>query len=319
VAKITNTVLTYDVKGIRESLEDNIYQISPEETPFMSNAGRGTVTSVFFEYQQDALAAPDLTNFQVEGDDITAYDAVVPTVRVGNYCQISRKTAIIGGTEEVVNKAGRKSEMAYQLAKKSAELKRDMESILLSNQANVAGATANVARKTAGLPAWVKTNVSFGATGVNPVYTTTPNTARTDGTTRAFTEAFLKTVIQLQWVQGGNVDTLMVGGLQKQAVSAFAGIATKTYQMTKAVTSAIIGAADVYVSDFGTLSIVPNRFQRATDAWLLDFSLIDVVFLRKFATKELATTGDAQKRLLIVEYGLKVKQEAGLGLVADLV
>lgn len=284
----------------------------------MSNAGRGSVNATFFEYQQDSLATPDGANAQLEGDDITTYDAVVPTVRVGNYCQISRKTAIIGGTEEVVNKAGRKSEMAYQLAKKSAELKRDMETIVLSNQANVAGATAT-ARKTAGLPAWVKTNVSKGATGVDPVYTTTPNTARTDGTTRAFTEAFLKTVIQLGWVQGANVDTLMVGGLQKQAVSAFAGIATKTYQMTKATLASIIGAADVYVSDFGTLSIVPNRFQRAIDAWLLDFSLIDVVFLRKFLQTPLAKTGDAEKRLLLVEYGLKVKQEAGLGLVTDLV
>lgn len=318
MAKIANTFNSYETKGTREELSDKIYQISPEETPFMSNAGRGTINNTFFEYQQDALAAPDGANAQLEGDDVTAFDAVTPTVRVGNYAQISRKTVIIGGTQEVLDKAGRKSEKAYQTAKKAAELKRDMETILLSNQANVAGATAT-ARKTAGLPAWVKTNTSKGASGVDPVYTTTPNNARTDGTTRPFLESYLKTVMQLGWVQGANVNTLMVGGLQKQAVSSFAGIATKTYQMTKATTAAIIGAADVYVSDFGTLSVVPNRFQRAIDAWGLDFEMIDVVFLRKFFNTPLAKTGDADKSMLLVEYGLKVKQEAGLSLVTDLV
>src|SRR5690348_22766 len=171
MAKIANTFNTYETVGRREELSDAIYMISPEETPFMSNAGRGKVNNTFFEYQQDSLATPDNTNAQLEGDDQTTFDAVTPTVRPGNYVQISRKSVIISGTQEATDKAGRKSEKAYQLAKKSAELKRDMETILLSNQGAVAGATAT-ARKTAGLPAWVKTNVDLGATGVNPVYTT---------------------------------------------------------------------------------------------------------------------------------------------------
>jgi hypothetical protein len=317
MAKIANTFNTYETVGRREELSDAIYMISPEETPFISNAGKGSVTNTFFEYQQDALSAPDGANAQLEGDDQTTFDAVVPTIRPGNYVQISRKSVIISGTQEATTKAGRKSEKAYQLAKKSAELKRDMETILLSNQGAIAGATAT-ARKTAGLPAWVKTNTDKGAAGVDPVYTVLPSVARTDGTQRAFTETQLKNVIQLGWVQGANVDTVMVGGTQKQAMSGFAGIATKTYNSTKAAPMTIIGAADVYVSDFGTLSIVPNRFQRARDAWTLDFEMIDVVYLRKFFNKPLAPTGDAEKSLLLVEYGLKVKQEAGLGLIADL-
>jgi hypothetical protein len=317
MAVATGTFKTYEAKGIREELSNIIYNISPEDTPFMSNAGRGKISSVLFEFQQDSLAAPDAANQQLEGDDPATFDAVTATVRMTNYAQISRKTLSISGTEEVVDKAGRKSELAYQQSKKGSELKRDMEGLLLSNTAANAGA-AGVARKTAGLPAWVKTNVSFGATGVNPVYTTLPNNARTDGTGRAGTEALLKTVIQLQWAQGGECDTIMVGGVQKQALSAYAGIATKTYQQSSAKTSVIIGAVDIYVSDFGVFAIVPNRFQRATDMWLLNFELIDVVFLRHMFVKKIADTGDSAKRLMLVEYGLKVKQEAGLGLVADL-
>jgi hypothetical protein len=164
------TFKTYEAKGIREELSNIIYNISPEETPFMSNAGRGKISSVLFEYQQDSLAAPDAANQQLEGDDPAVFDTSNATVRMTNYAQISRKTLSISGTEEVVDKAGRKSELAYQQSKKGSELKRDIEGLLLSNTAANAGA-AGVARKTAGLPAWVKTNVSFGATGVNPVYT----------------------------------------------------------------------------------------------------------------------------------------------------
>jgi hypothetical protein len=317
MAVATGTFKTYEAKGIREELSNIIYNISPEDTPFMSNAGRGKISSVLFEFQQDSLAAPDAANQQLEGDDPATFDAVTATVRMTNYAQISRKTLSISGTEEVVDKAGRKSELAYQQSKKGSELKRDMEGLLLSNTAANAGA-AGTARKTAGLPAWVKTNTSKGAgAGADPVYTTLPNNARTDGTGRAGTEALLKTVIQLQWAQGGECDTIMVGGVQKQAISAYAGIATKTYQQTAKVASAIIGAADVYVSDFGIFAVVPNRFQRAIDQWVLNFELIDVVFLRHMFVKKIADTGDSSKRLMLVEYGLKVKQEAGLGLVTD--
>lgn len=311
------TFKTYESVGNREELSNAIYNISPEETPFMSQAGRGTIKSTFFEYQQDSLAAPDDTNTQLEGDDPAAYDASDPTVRVGNYAMISRKTLSISGTEEVVNKAGRKSELSYQASKRAAELKRDMETLMLANKGASAGG-AGAARVSAGLPAWVKTNVDHEATGTNPVYTNIPTDPRNDGATRAFTEAQLKTVIQDQWTQGGHCDVIMVGAANKVAASAFDGISTKTQEQRAAKQAIIVAAADVYVSDFGIFSIQPNRFQRTIDAWVLDFSLIDVVYLRKFFVKKIADTGDSAKRLLLVEYGLKVKQEAGLGLVTDL-
>lgn len=317
MAIIANTYTTYDAKGIREELSDAIYNISPKETPFLSNVGRGDVSNTFFEWQTDALASAVTTNAQLDGDDIAAFDAVTPTVRLGNFTQISRKTVIISGSEEAVDKAGRKSEKTYQLAKKSAELKRDMESTLLANQGAVTGSTV-AARKTGTLLAFIKTNGQFGAGGANPVYTNIPTGTRTDGTPAAFTEAMLKTGMSTVWTQGGKPEFLMVGAGNKVVVSGFAGIATKTYYQSAVEEAAIIGAADVYVSDFGTISIVPNRFQRNRDAFLVDPDLLSVVYLRPFFSEALAKTGDADKTALLVEYGLKCNQEAGLAGIYDL-
>lgn len=313
-----NTYTGYSAKGIREDLANVIYNIDPEETPFMSNVSRGTMKTTFTEWQQDSLKTPSSTNAQLEGDDITSFPAATPSVRVGNYAQIARALVIISDTLEVVDKAGRKGELAYQLAINGASLKRDLEKGMLENQVADGGSTT-VARKTAGMAAWVKSNVSFGATGVNPVYTNLPNNARTDGTQRTFAEADFKTVVRLMWDNGGTPKILMVGSSNKQAVSAtFNGIATRTLQMTSAEVTAVIGAVDVYVSDFGKIAVVPNRLQRARDGWVLDPSGISVLYLRPFNTVALAKTGDAEKRMIRVEYCLKVNHEKQQGLVADL-
>lgn len=318
MAILTNTVQTYDRKGLRESLSNMIYNISPTEVPFMSNAGRGSAKATLEEWQTDALAAVDTANRAIEGDDITTFPAASATTRVGNYLQISRKLVIVSDTVEEVDKAGRKSEEALQLAKRAKELKRDMEAICLDNQAGSAG-SSSTGRQIATLGAWVKTNVDKDAGGTNPTYTTgVPNAARTDGTVRTFTETIVKAVMQSCFNNGANPDTLMVGPFNKGIVSAFTGIATKTIQQTAVKASAIIGAADFYVSDFGTLAVVANRFQRERDAWFLDFSYVSVAFLRKFRTTKLAKTGDAEKRMIVAEWTLKVHNEAALGLAADL-
>jgi hypothetical protein len=318
MAILTNTVQTYDRKGLRESLSNMIYNISPTEVPFMSNAGRGSAKATLEEWQTDALAAVDTANRAIEGDDITTFPSDSATTRVGNYLQISRKLVIVSDTVEEVDKAGRKSEEALQLAKRAKELKRDMEAICLDNQAGSAG-SSSTGRQIATLGAWAKTNVDKDAGGTNPTYTTgVPNAARTDGTVRTFTETILKAVMQSCFNNGANPDTLMVGPFNKGIVSAFTGIATKTIQQTAVKASAIIGAADFYVSDFGTLAVVANRFQRERDAWFLDFSYVSVAFLRKFRTTKLAKTGDAEKRMIVAEWTLKVHNEAALGLAADL-
>jgi hypothetical protein len=316
MAIVTNTFTTFAAKGIRENLANIIYNISPEETPFQSNIGKDSVQNTLYEWQTDALQAA-ATNAQLEGDDITSYEPVTATVRMQNYVQISRKTVVLSATEEIVNKAGRKSELAYQLAKKGAELKRDMELVMVQSQIASAGSTS-AARTTGSVLAFIKTNTD--TTGTDPSYTTLPNSLRTDGTVRTFTETILKNVIQKTWTSGGTPKILMTGPVNKQRVSGFAGIAATRYNIEGGAKPAtIVGAADVYVSDFGNVTVVANRFQRERDALVLDPEYASVAYLRPFQQIELAKTGDAEKRLLIVEYGLKITSENAHGLAADLI
>ena len=318
MAIVANTFTSFSAKGIRESLSNVIANISPEETPFQSNVGSENVKNTFFEWQTDSLAATSTTAV-IDGDDVASFDATAATTRLGNYSHIRRRTLIIADNLEFQDKAGRANELAYNLAKRGKELKRDIEATLLNSNARVAG-NASTARETAGLPAWLATNTSKSTGGaVDGVDPTGDGTdTRTDGTQRAFTEAMLKDVMQKAWTAGGNPSVLMVGPFNKTAVSAFTGIAAQRYTATGSEPTTIIGAADVYVSDFGSLSVVPNRFQRERDGFVIDPEYASVAYLRPIQQKELAKTGDAEKRMVIAEFGLIVKNEAAHGIVADL-
>lgn len=318
MAIVTNTFTTFDAKGIREDLSNIITNIAPEETPYMSNIRKESISNSLFEWQTDTLAAA-AANKQLEGDDVTSFDSVTATVRLQNYAQISRKTIVLSATEETVNKAGRKSELAYQIAKRSSELKRDQEFTFLNGAVAAAGNTTT-ARGTASLQAFIKTNVDMQTNGANPSYTTVPTGARSDGNVRTFTETILKNVIQQVWTSGGVPKILMTGPVNKQRVSGFAGIASSRFNIDGGARPAtIIGAADIYVSDFGNVQVVPNRFQRERDAFVIDPEYAGVVTLRPYQQIELAKTGDAEKRMLIVEYGHKVYAENAHGIAADLV
>jgi hypothetical protein len=312
------TYQTYEAKGLREDLSDVIYSISPTDTPFMSSIGKTKATAVLHEWQTDSLAAATLDNFTVEG--ATASDATMsPTTRVGNRTQIAQKTVKISGTLQSVDKAGRKSEKAYQLAKASSEIKRDMETTLLSNQV-AANGDSSTARKLGGLQAWLNTNYSGGTNGVAGNLGTT---ARTDGTNRTFEESLLKTVVRSVYAAGGNPKVLMVNPAHKQLVSAFAGIAAQRFMAPSNTPTTIVAAADVYMSDFGTISVVPNRFMTSTNscnetAFVLDPDMAAVAFLRPFQTNELAVTGDNESTQLLAEYTLEVRNQAAHGIIADL-
>lgn len=319
MAVVSGTYLKYDAKGLREQLTETIYNISPDETPFTSSLERVGVDQTLFEWQTDSLAAVVTTNAQLEGDD-ASYSTPSATVRVGNYTQISSKTGIVSGTLDRVNKAGRKSELAYQKAKRGKELKRDIEAMALLPTGGDAGG-AGTARLAAALGAWIKTNDSLGTSGASPVYTSgVPGAARTDGSQRAFTETILKSVLQSVWTAGGTPKVLQVGPFNKGVVSGFSGIATRNFDLsnTSAKPTAIIASADVYVSDWGVVRVMPNRYQRERDGWVLDFEMLALGFLRPIFTEALAKTGDAEKFQMIGEWTLQVKQEAGLGLAADL-
>lgn len=311
MAAPTNTFQTYQAIGNREDLSNVIYRISPTTTPFMSGIGKTKATNTLHEWQTQDLAAA-ANNAQIEGDDASAA-AVTATTRLNNRTQISTKTVIVSGTQiDGMDPAGRKNELSYQIALKGLEIKRDMETALTQNTTTVTG-NSSTARQLRGLEGWIATNNSFGAGGAAPSYSS--NTAPTDGTARAFTEAQLKDVLQQIFTQGGEPDMIMVSGTNKQAFSTFTGNATR---FDKAEDKSVTAAVDVYVSDFGTLKVVPNRFQRSRTAFILQMDMWKLAMLRPFNTVELAKTGDAEKRELIVEYTLEASQEKSSGAVRDL-
>lgn len=312
MAQPTNTYATNDMVGIREDLSNVIYNIAPVETPFFSMAGRVSVSNTNHEWQTDSLAAA-AANAVIEGDDATT-DAATATVRLGNRTQISDKVARVTGTGRAVDTAGRADEMDYQMLKRGRELRRDMETALLANKAKVTG-NDTLARELAGVPAWITTNTDIG-TGAAADPTGDGTDARTDGTQRAFNEDQLKTVMASVFTEGGTPNTLMVGAFNRQIASSF-GPGTK---MQKAEDSTLHASFDVYESDFGNLKIVPNRFQRARDALILDMAFWKVGFLpgREFKTHDLAKTGDTDRRQILSEYTLEASQEKASGIVADL-
>jgi len=316
MAQPTGVYVTYSGVGLREDLENVIYDISPTDTPFMSMGGRSDAIAVNHEWQTDALAAASGTNYHEEGSTLTA---VKPssTTRLGNICQIALKTTLVSGTLDAVSKAGRKEELAYQMTKRAAELKRDMETSLVGvNQSKTAMSADSTVRKLGSLTAWVATNVSEAGdstTGGN-------GTARTDGTARSFTETLLKSSILTAYNNGANIKYLMMAPAQKQTFSSFVGVggASGVSNFNDVSDQRIIGGMDVYVSDFGEMAVVPNRFQRSKDVWLLDPEYYGIAYLRPFFQKEVASTSDGEQRAIIAEYTLVVKNEKALGAVYDL-
>jgi hypothetical protein len=308
------TFTAHTAIGQREDLIDVIYDISPTETPIMSTLARTKATAVFHEWQSDSLASATSANAAVEGADAVSA-TISPTTRLGNYTQIVQKTIQVSGTLETVNKAGRRSEKAYQLSRAASELKRDMETIITANQGRDAG-SSTTARKLGAILSWIKTNTSKGTSGTDP--TTIGVSTRSDGATRTFTEQLLKDEVAAAFESGGNPTMLVVGSGLKQKVSSFAGIAAQRYMAPGDQPTTIIGAADVYMSDFGTLNVVPDRFMRTRDALLIDPEYAALAYLRPFATMDLAKVGDSDKTQILCEFTLEMRNEAAHAIVADL-
>jgi hypothetical protein len=311
----TNTLATYESVGNREDLSDVIYRIDPVDTPFTTGAAKEKATAVNHEWQTQNLAAASTANAQLEGDDPTT-TATTPTVRLGNIMQISYKVARVSGTQQAVDHAGRDNELAYQEMLKGLELKRDMESILLTNQAKATGSDT-VARTTASILSWIKSNTSKGTAGgaADPAAADGTGT-RTDGTQIAFTEARLKTVLNSIWVNGGKPNKVMTGAFNKQVFSTFTGRATP---IEEAKSKKIVASVDAYESDFGLLKVLANRFSRARDVLVLEDDKWAIAHLngRNMISIPLAKTGDSDRRQILSEYGLVARNEKSSGGVFD--
>lgn len=308
---LNNTATTLSTKGIREDLEDTIYRVAPTKTPFQNNISNGgKATNTYHEWQTEVPDAPSSSNYQLEGDDIgsSGFAAENQTSRVGNYCQIFRKTGLVSGTDEVVKKAGRASELNRQKVLKGIALRTDMEMTFLANLGSNAETAGVTPRKCAGLQAWLVTNTSNNG-GSNGGFGTITVTAATPGANRTFTEALLKNVRATAFNNGATPSQCYVGASQKQQMSAFTGIASIRVEAKATEQATIIGAADVYVDDFGTISIIPHQYAVSNAAVLVDPAMVGVATLRGIQTETLAQTGDAEKFLLLAEKTLVVRNE----------
>lgn len=316
MAIVSGTTTNYSIGtagGLREDLEDVIWDLFAEDNWALANLDRVDAQQTYHEWQLDSLDSAS-ANRQMEGDD-AAYVTVASPTRVGNYQQISRKTFLVSGSLEASRLAGRKKESARQLMKKMRELKNDMEFALVRNQDSTTGAVGASARSSAGMESWIKSNLvrstTTADTHTTPGFASGTVTAPTDGsTTAALTIAGLHTALQGAWSAGGEVTTLLTSAAVKQTyLDTFTGIATRFVDVGRTQQASIVGAASVYVSSFGTHKIVLHRFVRTSVLLCLDPSFWAVSFLRRPFKEKLAKTGDAEKHMILAEFGLVSRNE----------
>lgn len=324
MAAITNTFLSSSAKGNREDLSDIVSRITPEDTPIYSMIGKESCSNISPEWEIDTLAAPASNAFP-EGDQYT-YAAITAVTRVKNHCQIMRKDWVVSATQEAITNAGNAEKIAEVKVKRAIEIKKDTELAIVSNTASVASGT----RLMGGLPSWLTTNVSRGASGANGGYSvgTGLTVAETTGTQRAFTKALLDTTMQSCYQSGGNVNKVVVSPYVKSVFVTFmsdTNVASFRYAADGQGKNTIVGTADVYEGPFGKVMVVPNRVMAtsaavARRAFLIDSELLAMKTLRKIQEdkKNLASNADATTGVIIGEHTLAVKNEAGLGVVADL-
>jgi hypothetical protein len=318
MAQPTNLYDGYDVVGAKEDISDLIHNISPTETPFVSLVGSTEATQRFHQWQTDTLATPNGANAAVEGDEATL-EAQSATTLVGNYTQISTKTFGVSGTLEVTEKYGRDSSLAYAAAKAARELKTDVDMACTGvNNASVAG-NSTTARESGSFEAWLESNTDFGATGADGGFSGGLVTARTDGTLRAFAQTQLDSVIQTSWGNGAKPSVILLGGIQKGNLSGFDGVGARR---TDAAGRTIIATADLYVSNFGDLRVVPSRHIRETasvdrNVFVIDPEHAKIAYLRPWQQYDLSKTGDSIRRQMLVEWTLEVCNEAAHGVIAD--
>lgn len=316
----TNTYTRYTAStNVREDLADFIARQDPESTPIISSAGRAKAAQTLHEWSRDALRAPNADNAAIDGDDASA-SAKTPPARVGNYCQIFTDTVQVSGRAEVVDKAGMKSALAYNKAKMYKELQRDMEKAVVSNNVAVLGSGV-AAAKMAGLGPLIYTNANHGAGGSTVAHTSgVASVAPTAGTARVLTEAIYKATLQTTYTNAGKVPkAAYFSPAHKVVASGFTGIAGIRSDVKGQSQATIVGAADVYVSDFGAVTHVPHYMMAGgTNVYGLDLGEIKVAYLRPFKSEPLAKTGDSIKEQILVDATLRVEAEKACFKIADL-
>lgn len=314
MAVVSGQLKDASIKGKPRDLMDEIFRISPTDTPFLTMCGKSEASQTLHEWQVDELRAPG-ANARAEGADTTEFVATT-TTELSNKTQILSVACRVSGTAEAVKQAGVGKQMAYQMALRSKELKKDLEYALLSNQ-KAASEVGDTGRKMTGLPAWFYEDGTYDVAGTAP----TATSAAAAGTGRDITEEMVKDMMQGIYIAGGNPDRIMAApGVRRKLSEVLTGGATR---MEMVEDKKVHATVDVYMSDFGTLKLVPNRVQvdvpYAKDcAFFLDPQYWKVAYLRGFQTKELARTGDSLKKDIIVECTLEARQPKSSGMIADI-
>lgn len=314
MAQPTNTLDSYDIKGIREDLSDVIYDISPEETPFYTSCAKVKATNTLHEWQTDTLRASRV-NANIEGDDTVA-NARTATVRLGNYTQIFKDAVVIPGTDTGLKKAGRAREMAYQVLKIAREQKLDIEKALFANQARVAGSGSGE-RYLAGAPAWLTTNTNFqsGSLGADPTGDGT-NARTDDGVPTAFSQAKFDSTMQAIWSSGGKPDTVYLSAWQMNLALGFTGNNNQRSNI-QASANEVRKDMAVYVTPWGRVEFVPTRENRSRDVFIMQSDMWKVGVLRPTFNEDLGKTGDNEKRQVITELTLVSANEKASGGIFD--
>ena len=312
MATATNAFASFDATGNAEDISDIIYNIDPYDTPLLSKSGETEASNTTHQWQTDGYAAASSTNQSVEGEDATA-DASTATALVTNACEIPIKVPRVTTTQQAIRHYGRDDEMAYQIEKRSVELKTDIETSVWANKAKVTARTTSAAGVLGGLPAWINTNVSMGTGGANG--SGAGAATRTDGTQRALTELFVSDALQLGWENGANPDAIYLGGFNKRQFSTFSGNATRT---KTAEDRKLMSAIDIYESDWGELELIPNRFMRSRDLFAIQTDMIAFAYLLPFTISDLARTGLSERKQLYAEFTLEVRNQAAHCAVYDL-
>lgn len=310
MAVVENSFTTSAAQANREDLSDIIYNIDPTDTPFVSSVGRRNVSNINFDWQTEELPTVDGDNAYAEGFELER-TAGTATARLSNTCQISKRDATVSGSQNKANAAGKAKEMAHQMALVSKALKRDVEKVLVGAQGRDTGTVSGV-RKTRALESWLDTNVLRADNGASAA---TEADDPTDGTQRALTEDLVKEAMQTAFINGAEPSVLMIGPVNKLQVSTFAGRSgTQVSVGANTVTSNVT----VYASDFGELKVVVNRWQRERTAFLLDPQFAAIAYYRNFQRTPIAKIGDADTEMIVVEYGLEMKNEKAHAAIADI-
>ena len=310
MAQPSNTFDSYDAVGIREDLRDVIYNISPEETPFLSKCKKVKANNTYHEWQTDALRS-SADNKHIEGDATTA-NAMVATSREGNRTQIFKNAVVVPDTDEGLNKAGRAKEIAYQTMKIAKEQKLDIERALFLNNAAVAG-SATTARELGGAGAWVATNFA-GGTGSSAGGS--GSTAYTAGTARAMTQTIFDGVLQDIWEAGGNPNTVYLSAAQMSVALTFTGNNNQRSTIG-AADGKVANLVEVYMTPWGTVEFMPSREVASADVFIMQDDMWEVAELRPMKNTALAKTGDNTTRQIVTELTLVCKNENANGLIAD--